>query len=181
MNLRSCLSRVNSQEWDCWVIWRVSVELCKKMPAVFQTALPLKANFKPFSSIALPSPVSHLSRPQSGFKYQAKLPFRRCNVLESYKRQRHTISVWPPGSNMAWAGSLTGWGSEKREGVWGNSICGQLGTWRCNLDPKPEKTWWFGLSLKHQAKDEMLFQSNRSLLRGERSMELFVLKPDPPP
>ena len=131
----------------------------------------------------LPSPLQSAICPDHRVVSSIRQSFLLGDAMSTWELQEakaHNFSL-ASESNMAWVGFLTGWGSEKREEVLWNSICEQLGTWWCNLDPKPEKSWWFGLSLKHQAKDEMLFQSNRSLLRGERSMELFVLQPDPPP
>lgn len=79
MNLSPCLSRVNSQKWDCWVTWWASVELYKKPPTHFPECSTIQNQFWTILIHALPAPISRLSRPQSGFQYRAKLPFGGCN------------------------------------------------------------------------------------------------------
>ena len=183
MNLSPRLSRVNSQEWDCWVIWWVSVELYKKLSTHFPECSTTQSQFWTILIHALPAPISRLSRPQSGFQYRAKLPFGGCNFHLRVTRGKGTKLQFGLAS-LTWSARVP-WqvGEWERGSGWGNGVCGQVGTWRYNLDPKPGKSWWFGLSLKHPAKDEMqnAFPVKQKLLRGRGSMELFVLQHDPLP
>lgn len=102
------LSRVNSQEWGCWVMCWVYVELPKQLPTHSPECSTIQSQFWTLQIQALPSPINCLSRGQSGLCYQAKLPFGGCHLLLGTVGGKVTKLRFGLKSNMAWAHSLTG-------------------------------------------------------------------------